>query len=301
LPDFGPVQDSNDEFELAVESAVEALTGRVGATAQTERARKRKAVLTEAMRGFGRAGGGDLPEFAAFLAGFSDGASQLTNGHKVAQEIADAVKAEMITNPLFGGQGATADPGVLLTPSPGKRARVSVISFVGLPSQEQQQTFVNQLQMALFGWIKRNPAPEGTLAGLLVMDEAQNFAPATGGAPSTISTVWLAQQARKYGLGLVFATQAPKGIHNQVSGNATTQFLGRISVPVQIAAAKEIAAAKGATVDDVGRLTKGQFYVANEDVSFIRVDSPLCLSHHGAPLTMDEVIARAARTSPANL
>ncbi|MFC3981971.1 hypothetical protein, partial [Streptosporangium jomthongense] len=37
-------------------------------------------------------------------------------------------------------------------------ARASVISFVGLPSDEQRQSFVNQLQMALFAWIRRNPA-----------------------------------------------------------------------------------------------------------------------------------------------
>jgi hypothetical protein len=38
---------------------------------------------------------------------------------------------------------------------------VSVISMIGLSSEEQRQSFVNQLQMALFAWIKRNPA--GTL------------------------------------------------------------------------------------------------------------------------------------------
>jgi DNA helicase HerA-like ATPase len=35
--------------------------------------------------------------------------------------------------------------------------------------------------------------------------------------------VALASQARKYGLGL-FATQAPRGIHNRIAGNAATQF-----------------------------------------------------------------------------
>ena len=70
----------------------------------------------------------------------------------------------------FGGAGTPVDPGVLLTPSDGYRARVSVISMIGLPSDEQRQSFVNQLQMALFAWIKRNPAGERPLGGLLVMD-----------------------------------------------------------------------------------------------------------------------------------
>jgi DNA helicase HerA-like ATPase len=68
--------------------------------------------------------------------------------------------------------------------------------------------FVNQLEMALFSWIKKNPSPRGRpLTGLLVMDEAQNFAPSQKSTPCKESTLALVAQARKYGLGMVFATQ----------------------------------------------------------------------------------------------
>ena len=60
---------------------------------------------------------------------------------------------------------------MLLTPSEGYRARVSVISMIGLSSDEQRQSFVNQLQMALFAWIKRNPPGARPLRGLLAMDD----------------------------------------------------------------------------------------------------------------------------------
>jgi hypothetical protein len=43
-------------------------------------------------------------------------------------------RSHPINDPPFGGEGTPLDPGALLTPVPGKRARVSVISFVGLPS-----------------------------------------------------------------------------------------------------------------------------------------------------------------------
>lgn len=293
LPDFGPVRDDVDELGLAVDAAVAALAGRVGAAGPTEKAKKRRAVLTEVMRAFAADGGSGLDTFVERLANLSDGQSKLTDGKKIAQDLAEAIKAEMINDVLFGGEGTPADPGVLLTPTKGKRARVSVISLAGLTA-EQQTGFVNQLQMALSGWIKQNPAGDRPLGGLLVMDEAQNFAPAAGGPPSTESTIWLAQQARKYGLGLVLATQAPKGIHNKISGNATTQFFGRLSVPVQIAAAKEVAASRGANISDIGTLQRGQFYVANDDVSFVRIDSPLCLSYHGPPLTREEIVVLAA-------
>ena len=120
-----------------------------------------------------------------------------------------------------------------------------MISLVGLPNDEQRQHFVNQLQMALFAWVKKHPAGDRPLGGLFVMDEAQTFAPSGGRTATTESTLALASQARKYGLGLVFATQAPKGLHNRIPGNATTQFFGLLNAPAQIAAAQEMAAQKG--------------------------------------------------------
>ena len=104
----------------------------------------------------------------------------------------------------------------------------------------------------------------------------------------------LAAQARKFGLGLVLATQAPKGLHNQISGNAGTMVIGRIGVPAQITAVEEMARARGSVVQNVGRLGSGQFYVAVEGLGFRRVRSPLCLSHHPrSPLVPDEVLRRA--------
>jgi DNA helicase HerA-like ATPase len=201
---------------------------------------------------------------------------------------------------LFGGYAGPADPGRLLTPAGGKRARVSVISLVGLPSDEQRQSFVNQLQMALFAWIKRHPAGDRPLGGLFVMDEAQTLAPSGAMTACTESTLALATQARKYGLGLVFATQAPKGLHNRIPGNAATQFFGFLNSPVQIDAAKEMARAKGSQVLDISRLTTGQFYAAGEGLAFRKIQTPLCLSHHPkSPLTTEEVVARARTAEPA--
>jgi DNA helicase HerA-like ATPase len=59
---------------------------------------------------------------------------------------------------------------------------------------------------------------------MFVMDEAQTLAPSGAMTACTQSTLALASQAHKYGLGLTFATQSPKGLHNRIPGNATTQF-----------------------------------------------------------------------------
>ncbi|HKD96323.1 MAG TPA: DUF87 domain-containing protein, partial [Micromonosporaceae bacterium] len=295
LPDFAPVRDDPDEFRMAIDAAVAALAPRALVESATAKAQKSRAVLSEALSYFGRrGGGGNLRAFVDLLADLPDGVSTLNNATRIAADIAETLKSAMVNDPLFGGAGTPVDPGELLTPPPGKRARVSVISFAGLASDEQRQGFVNQLQMALFAWIKRNPAGDRPLGGLLVMDEAQTLAPSGAMTACTESTLALVQQARKYGLGLVFATQAPRGLHNRIPGNAATQFYGRLSANAQIAAAREIASAKGGAVPEIGLLRAGQFYAATEGHPFERVRSPMCLSHHPrSPLTQDEVIARA--------
>lgn len=294
LPDFGPVRDSPDEFDQAITSAVEALAPRAGVHTGARLAKQGRAVLTEALIAYTRAGNSGLRGFTEYLSDLPDGVSSIAKAGKLAAESAETLKAAMVTDPLFGGHGAPVDPGELLTPRAGRRARVSVINLAGLGSDEQRQSFVNQLQMALFAWIKRHPAGDRPLGGLFVMDEAQTLAPSTGSTPCTASTIALASQARKYGLGLVFATQAPKGLHNQISGNATTQFFGLLNAPAQIDAAKELAQAKGGRLPDIGRLSSGAFFAAGEGFSFVKIAAPMCLSHHpSAPLTPEEVVARA--------
>ena len=232
--------------------------------------------------------------FIDLLASLPEHVSTQTRATFIAADLADRLRAVRATDPLFGGTGEPADPGLLLTPPPGKRARVSVISMVGMAGLEQWQGFVNQLQMALFSWIKRNPAENEPLKALLVMDEAQDLVPSSGTTACSESTRRLASQARKYGLGLLFATQSPKALHNSIPGNATTQFFGLLNAPAQIDAARELAKAKGGDVPAIGRLSAGEFYLATEGRGFQQIRTPMCLSYHpSSPLTEDEVLARA--------
>ncbi|MRH90922.1 DUF87 domain-containing protein [Nocardia sp. SYP-A9097] len=294
LPDFGGVLDDPDEFRTSVDASVAGLLPRTGLT--TRKLPTGTAVLTEAMTYFARRGGSELNAFVALLADLPDGVSTIRNASALATSMADELRAAMINDPVFGGAGERLDPGTLLRPSPGKRARISVISCIGLATEEQRQTFVNQLELALFAWIKQNPAGDRPLGGLLVLDEAQTFAPSSGTKASTESTIKLAAQARKYGLGLVFATQAPKGLHNMITGNAATQFFGHLNASVQIQAAKELARAKGGQVEDISRLSTGRFYGSTEGIAFSKLATLMCLTRHGdSALTEEEVLHRARR------
>ncbi|MEV1173731.1 ATP-binding protein [Nonomuraea sp. NPDC049784] len=296
LPDFAALAGDPDEFAEAVEAAAAFIVPRVRLDANTAKAQLGQAVLRKALAYYGLRGARSLKGFAALLSDLPEGVSELANAPRIAADLAQSLTAAMDNDPLFGGAGEPVDPALLVSPPEGKQARVSVISLVGLPGLDQRQSFVSRLQMELFLWFKRHPVQDRPLGALLVMDEAQTFAPATGGAASTRSTLLLASQARKYGLGLVFATQAPKGLHNQIPGNSATQFFGLLNAPIQISAARELARAKGGDVPEVSRLRSGEFYAAIEGEPFVKARVPMCLTWHPkAPLTTEEVIEVSRR------
>jgi hypothetical protein len=107
-----------------------------GLTAKADRGR---AVLREALAYLARHGGSGLVELTELLADLPDEVTPLAKARTIAQELSQTLTAAMINDPLFGGSGVPLDPAVLLTPADGRRARISVISFVGLPSNEQRQ------------------------------------------------------------------------------------------------------------------------------------------------------------------
>lgn len=296
LPDFSSVVDDADEYAEAVEAAFAALEPRALISGNTAKAHYARAVLREALHWYGRQPRTSLDGFIDVLALLPHGISAINGATELAAALGQNLRAAKVNDPLFGGDGTPADPGMLLTPSDGYRARVSVISLIGLQNDDQRAGFVNQLQMALFAWIKRHPAGDHPLGGLLVMDEAQNFAPSGRTTAATQSTLALSSQARKYGLGLVFATQMPRGLHNHIPGNAATQFYGLLNSSTQITVAKELARVKGGHVPDISRLRAGNFYAALEGTPFHKITSPWCLSHHPhSPLTTEEVLELARR------
>ncbi|MEU6250321.1 DUF87 domain-containing protein [Glycomyces sp. NPDC047010] len=297
LPDFAAVLDDSDEFEAAVVTAVDSLVPRARIGRATPKDDHAKAVLKEALVAYARDGSSDFEGFLLFLENLPDDASSIIKAPEIAVRIASTLRAAKINDRVFGGVGPSLDPSVLLTPTPGKRARISVVNFIGLPTEEQQQGFVNLLEMALFSWAKRNPARDRPLSGLLVLDEAQTLAPSSGTTICLASTLALASQARKYGLGMLFATQAPKGIHNKIVGNCGTHWYGRINAPAQIAAAVGVAQDKAGTSVDLARLSAGQFYMAADGTPTDRVDVPMCLTYHPSTApTAEEILAAVGRT-----
>ena len=148
----------------------------------------------------------------------------MSRADKPGAYMGDQLRAKIAVNPLLGGSGQPLDPATLFTSDRPDATRVSVINFAGLEADASRQDFVNQLQMALFAYIRRHPS---ATPRLYVCDEAQNFAPSGTATASKASAIALARQGRKFGLGMVFATQAPRGIDTNIVSNCVTHFYGR--------------------------------------------------------------------------
>ncbi len=103
--------------------------------------------------------------------------SEQRKAEALAADMADQLRDEIAVNPLLNAKGQALDPAVLFTASRPGVTRISVINFSGLHADESRQDFVNQLQMALFTFIRKYPSETPRLYAL---DEAQNFAPSQG-------------------------------------------------------------------------------------------------------------------------
>jgi hypothetical protein len=294
LPDFAAIGDDPDERSQAVTMAADTLGPLAGAKSNLQRG-----VLADALREFANKGGGDLKAMTTLLADLPEGVSEIGNANKLAAKMADELKAAVATNPLLKATGPVVDPKRLFFGGAPSQTRISVINLSGLASDEAKEDFVNRLQMTLFGWVKKHPSPRGLL---YVIDEAQVFIPSGASALSKTSGVQLVAQARKYGLGMIAVTQAPKGIDNKVVSNCTTQFLGKQNSPTDQQSIKSMIAATGGTADDVGKLAAGEFYFKTEKSGKpFKLKAPICLSYHPQnPPTPEEVIARAKRSAIEN-
>ena len=201
LADLALVKDDADEFDIALDGAVETLVPRSGLTVSGGKAAQGRAVLKQALRAFVLDGGDGLAAFLQFLSNLPANVSTLVNAPKLAKEMAENLKAAIINDPLFGGERQAIDPAVLLTPSAGKHARVSVISLIGLPKDEQRQSFVNQLQMTLFAWVKKQPARETPLSAFSLWTRHRFSRPHLRQQPAPKAPLHLPHRRGSMGLG----------------------------------------------------------------------------------------------------
>ncbi len=300
LPDFGPVVNDADELEAAVAMAAGSLVEATGA-GKGAGATVKQGLLKEALRYFARGGGGTLDDFAAFLAELPiEAHGNIRGAAKRSSEMADSLRGALLRDNRLLSPSQSDDPAALLGIGR-QKTRISVINLMALDEHSGEKAqFVNMLAMSLFSWIRKNPPAEASkMTGLLVLDEAKDFLPGIRTTPCKESLMRLAAQARKYGLGLLFATQNPMDIDHRAIGQFSTQFFGRASSPRAIASIRDAIDERGGHAADLTRLEHGEFYVCSPEGirAPLKIRVPMCLTHHpdGRTPTEKEILERALK------
>lgn len=303
LPDFSALSgqtspEGQAELDAAIAMATSSLLPLV-APGTGEKAKKSEAILQGTLQHFARQRGNKMMDFIALLREPPDDVLEpFANGAKMAQNMSELLYSAVKTDPLLSGHGVALDPASLLA-SPSGKTRVSVINLSGLPGIERQRQFIDRLATTLFTYIKKHPAPKDSLMGLFVLDEAKDFVPSGTNVPGKDNIIRLAAQARKYGLGLLFATQAPKSIDNKAVANCSTLLVGRANSPAAIDTVQELIKDKGGTASDVAKLDRGIFYFSTAPERPRKIATSLCLSYHpSSPPSEAEIVALARRTQP---
>jgi len=193
------------------------------------------------------------------LADLPQHASRQADAQQQTRDIANHLSVALATDPLLRQSDRQIDPARLFDGAPG-RTRVSVIHLGGL-GEEERGVFVHRLQMALFAWIANHPCPSGRL---MILDEAHLFAPGKETTAAKRSAQALAKQATKSGLGLIFASQAPRALDPGIVAGCLTHLYGAFTSPSDSAAVGALLTTRGAAAEDLARLKPGEFYFSSE-------------------------------------
>ncbi len=303
LPDFSSVKDDPEELQDAVGMVCDGLR-EVVAKGKSQKSQNKEGVLSRSLRFFARHfPQGGLQGYIDLLADLPQEAQlNIGNEKKLAEEMADSLKIEREKNPLLQDGGTSLDPLVLFGDDAQRdTVRISVLSLLKL-QDTAAHSFLNQLAMQLFSWIKANPTPPNNrpLRGLLVIDEARDFVPSQKSTECKESLARLAAQARKYSLGLVFATQHPKDIDTKIVGNCATHLYGLNNSPASLDTLQDLMAQKGGSGADIPKLKAGQFYIYNADAGHkapLKMQMPMSLSFSPKnPLEENQIIEKAGQS-----
>jgi DNA helicase HerA-like ATPase len=175
--------------------------------------------------------------------------------------------------------------------SQSNKTRISVVTFKTVPNESKIQNFVFSLLNSIYKYFSQKHNP--FLNAMLFIDEAQNFAP-TAKQPLTYGIILkIAREARKYGLGMVLATQNISGINTNIVNNLTTKFIGLQKTPVNIMNTEKMLEKHNTGVN---KLPIGTFILDAPSIekTYPKVQIPLCLSYApSSPPESDEIISMA--------
>jgi DNA helicase HerA-like ATPase len=173
-----------------------------------------------------------------------------------------------------------------------QKGKASVIDFKGV-APDLQSMIVASLCSSLFEARKLNRIPPG----MLVVEEAHNYAPEKGFSKTTSTDILrtIASEGRKFGLGMMVISQRPARIDKNVLSQCGTQVIMKVTNPNDLKAiSKGLEGVTSYVEEELMRLPPGvAMLVSNEIERPVLVDVRVRKSKHGGESVN---VLKAART-----
>ena len=186
------------------------------------------------------------------------------------QEIARKLRFLTVgTSSLMFEKGVQINMDMFMDKSDGK-VPVNIIYLNTLGSRNDKQFFLATLLRELYCWMLKNPAEDIQL--LFYVDEiAPYIPPYPRNPPPKEAYAFLFKQARKYGVGLVAATQNITDVDYKALSQVNTWCLGRLMTQQDIARVKQIIQSIDPThaenvLQKLPSLKTGEFLILSPDV-----------------------------------
>jgi hypothetical protein len=165
---------------------------------------------------------------------------------------------------LLDGAGEALDVDAILGAPAGVagKARLTIVSTKFLGSVQTQLFWISRFLSEVARYASRNPKP--TLQGVVFLDEADLYLPATSKPATKQPLENLIRRARSAGIGVILATQSPGDLDYKSRENITTWLVGRVSQDRAIEKLRPVFGNHSRVADELPALTVGNFCAVDE-------------------------------------
>ena len=296
-PFKSPSQDvPHEEAVQAIDLTADSLAGFLGYDLNGDAGKSAKAYIFTILEYMWQQGQriGDMAQLADVVLNPPEKITATLNGlvaKKEPEEIARKLRFLTVgTSSLMFQMGVQIDINLFLDNSDGK-VPVNIIYLNTLTSENDKQFFLATLLKELYCWMLKNPSND--LRMIFYVDEISPYIPPyPRNPPPKNAYTLLFKQARKYGIGLVAATQNITDIDYKALAQVNTWCLGRMMTTQDIARVQRIIQSidpthADAVLQKLPSLRTGEFLLLSPDLysDVVDFDVRWLVSKH---LTLDE-------------
>jgi hypothetical protein len=178
-----------------------------------------------------------------------------------------------------------------------QKGKATIIDLKGVPPDIQSMV-VAKLCEILFEARKKDQIPPG----MMVVEEAHNFAPERGYSKSSSSEILrtIASEGRKFGLGMMVISQRPARIDKNVLSQCGTQVIMKVTNPNDLKSiSKGLEGVNSYVEEELLRLPPGIAMLVSNDIERpVLVDVRVRRSKHGGE-SVNVLKISAAKSAPA--